>query len=166
MSDDDDVVVMKLCAFPGCGTMRDLKFDIETSEYYCKACHSRLLHSVEEGFYVLLSQEELTIVTMIFNAVAQGARYWSFAQFADYLQVISDLKKSPPCMIRSSDDLVDFFLTEYDITLGTAGGEPAVTLKDLQNIYGGFVYNGVYSALRDDAERFEQEGIINLQVVE
>ena len=170
MSDDeDDVVVLRVCHNRGCMGMEDLQFDEEVGEMFCARCRDLFSRALSEGFYVLLNEDDQAVAQTIFAAFDKGGKgFWTWSDFQDYLDRAVNRKSSQSNEVRSSEDLREYFEEEFDIklqALDKAGGAHAVTLRDLLNMYGGYLYNNV-NALREDAEQLEEDGAINLSALE
>ena len=170
MSDDeDDVVVLRVCHNRGCMGMEDLQFDEEVGEMFCAPCRSLFDRALKEGFAVLLNDDDRAVALTIFTAFDRGAKgFWTHSDFQDYLERTVNRKSHSSCEVRSPEELQDYFQDEFDIRLErqhAAGDTYAVTLRDLLNMYGGYLYNNV-NALREDAEQLEEDGSINLSALE
>lgn len=170
MSDDeDDVVVLQVCASNGCMSVEELEFDEEAGELYCLKCRELFARAEKEGFHVLLSRDDFEVVRLIFRAFDKDNKdYWTWE---DYNVFQDSLEKSTGDPLKSSNDLDDVFHGEFDITLreGPPGsaheGQFVVSLEDLEDMYGGYLFNNV-PALRDDSEALADAGIINLGALE
>eukprot|EP00331_Platyophrya_macrostoma_P001289 CAMPEP_0176406474 /NCGR_PEP_ID=MMETSP0127-20121128/892_1 /TAXON_ID=938130 /ORGANISM="Platyophrya macrostoma, Strain WH" /LENGTH=167 /DNA_ID=CAMNT_0017785605 /DNA_START=52 /DNA_END=555 /DNA_ORIENTATION=- len=167
MSDDenDDVVVMRVCARNGCVAMEDLEFDEETGEMYCASCRELFARAAKEGFHVLLSHEDLNTVELIFDAFDKGHKdHWTFEDFNLFQDAIEKCDGGP---LETSEALASYFREEFDITLKHTddNGAAVVTRMDVEDMYGGYAYNNL-PALTEDAEHLSEAGFINLSVLE
>lgn len=156
---DDDIVVMQSCATKGCVNIDGIQFDIETNESYCGECRERFQRAEREGFHVLLGLDDLALVRLIFDAFDPHSREaWTFNEWCDFASLTDH---GTDAEIHSPADLTAFFAEEYDIHLTN----DVVTLRDLENMYGGYQYNQV-DALTEDCEALEAAGKISSAVLE
>lgn len=170
MSDDeDDVVVLQVCANNGCMGVEDLVFDEEAGELYCGKCRDLFARASTEGFHLLLSQDDIDVVRLVFTAFDKDQKgYWTWEDFNLYQDSLEKCDEDP---LQSSADLDEHFHSEYDITLKDAPpgsaheGQFVVTRFDLEDMYGGYMYNNI-PALRDDSEALCDAGFINFGSLE
>ncbi|KPA86642.1 hypothetical protein ABB37_00747 [Leptomonas pyrrhocoris] len=163
-SDDEDVVVLQVCANRHCQGIDDLEFDADTNQSYCGRCRALYAQTDKEGFRILLSNEDLALVKLIFDHFDKQRRgYWTCKEWTAF-QDATDHGTGEP--IESAAALKDFFNDEYDLTLADLGSDgPVVRLVDLENMYGGYLFNNV-DALVEDSESLEQQGVLNTGVLE
>lgn len=160
--EDDDVIVLRVCSNRHCQGIDDLQFDEETGESFCGCCRDLYARAETEGFRVLLSTDYLALVQLIFSRFDTDKKgYWDYRDWRTFQSMTSH---PSPDEIDSAESLGEFFLEEYDITLGGKCG-PVVTVCDLENMYGGYIYNHI-DALVEDSEALEEEGVINTEVLE
>lgn len=162
--DDDDVVVLRVCANTGCMGIDDLQFDEETGEMYCGKCRALFERAASEGFNILLNSDDVSVVRMIFDAFDKnGKGYWTYQDYNLFQDATEKCHDAP---LASSEDLGAHFKKEYDLELTAADAEASVVqLTDLENMYGGYLYNNI-PALRDDSETLSDNGFIHLSVLE
>lgn len=175
-SDDDDVVVMRVCATRRCQCIKDLQYDEETNESYCGNCRALFARTHTEGFRILLSEDDLALVDLIFNAFDKRHRgYWTYKEWCHFQE---DINNSSSSDITDAHELREFFVEEYDIVLRPAEDKQkkaedddldstqyVIRLEDLENMYGGFAYNNV-DALVEDADALQDLGVVNTDVLE
>jgi hypothetical protein len=170
MSDDeDDVVVLQVCANNGCMDVEDLQFDEEAGELYCGKCRDLFSRAAKEGFHLLLSQDDIAVVKIIFAAFDKDKKnYWTWEDFNVFQDSLDKCDDDP---LRSSAEMDELFHEEYDISLKEApedsahAGQFVVTRFDLEDMYGGYLFNNI-PALRDDSEALSDAGFINLGALE
>jgi hypothetical protein len=165
MSDDeDDVVVLRVCHTKGCVSMDDLQFDEEVGELFCGACRELYARALRDGFALLLNEDDRAVVGTIFTTFDSDRKgFWTVADYAAFIEVVT---RDGSEAIETDEELRDFFKSEYDVALMTyGGGEFGICLQDLLDMYGGYQFNGI-DALREDSERLEAEGAINLSALE
>ncbi|KPI83041.1 hypothetical protein ABL78_7940 [Leptomonas seymouri] len=163
-SDDEDVVVLQVCANRYCQGIDDLEFDEETNRSYCGRCRALYARTEKEGFRVLLSDDDLNLVKLIFDRFdARKCGYWTFNEWNIFQEATSRGADKP---IESAEALKEFFKEEFDLTIADLGKEgPIIRLVDLENMYGGYQYNNVY-ALVEDSETLEDQGVLHTGVLE
>ncbi|KAG5492923.1 hypothetical protein JKF63_01503 [Porcisia hertigi] len=163
-SDDEDVVVLQVCANRHCQGIDDLEFDEETNQSYCGRCRALYARTETEGFRILLSDDDLGLVKLIFDKFdAKSRGFWTFKEWKAF-QEVTDRGSAEP--IESSSNLQEFFKEEYDIDIVSQGNEGAVILlADLENMYGGYLYNNI-DALVEDIEVMEGQGLLHTGVLE
>lgn len=163
-SDDEDVVVLQVCANRHCQGINDLEFDEETNQSYCGRCRALFARTEKEGFRILLSNDDLALVKLIFDHFDEKRRgYWTYKEWNAFQEATDRGAEEP---IQSSSELQEFFLEEYDLTIADLGCDgPVVRLVDLENMYGGYLYNNV-DALVEDSETLEDQNVINTGVLE
>lgn len=163
-SDDEDVVVLQVCANRHCQGIDDLEFDEETSQSYCGRCRALYARTETEGFRVLLSNDDLSLVKLIFDQFDENSRgFWTYKEWNAFQEVTERGSDDP---IESSSALKEFFKEEYDIDISPHGKDGAVVLLvDLENMYGGYLYNNV-DALVEDSETMEYQGLLHTGVLE
>ncbi|CCW68990.1 unnamed protein product [Phytomonas sp. Hart1] len=160
--DDDDVVVLQVCAH--CRGIDDLEFDTETNESYCRFCRDLFRLTKYEGFRILLNNDDLALVSLIFSTLDKGKKgFWDYKDWREFQKYTGHSSAEE---IDTSDALSLFFKEEYDLDLRKKGNNGAVIhLVDLENMYGGYAYNHI-NALTEDSMELENEGIINTGVLE
>lgn len=170
--DDDEVVVMRVCSSRGCTAMQDLQVDSETGELYCGPCLRRIRDAEQHGFRLLLDTDEMGLVRLVFTAFDEGRKgFWRYDDFNRYLEATAAARAEVD-PVEDQHHLEEYFKQEYDIQLQVAShgaeaeGEFVVTMDNLADMYGGYVYNGAYTALRDDVEVLESHGTVNSAVLE
>ncbi|ESL06560.1 hypothetical protein TRSC58_05764 [Trypanosoma rangeli SC58] len=164
MSDDDeDIIVLQVCANKRCLGIEDLQFDEESGEMYCVNCRELYARTEKEGFRLLLNDEELPVIAMIFKSFDGGKGYWTyvdFGRFRDYTDHSNDVA------IDSHEALRDFFKEEYDIGISKGvTGEYVVLKENLEDMYGGYLYNNT-NALNADCDLLEEAGMIHTETLE
>nr|CCC92937.1 conserved hypothetical protein [Trypanosoma congolense IL3000] len=164
MSDDeDDVIVLQVCANKQCLGIEDLEFDETTGEMYCAKCRELYDRAAREGFSILLSADDVDVVHMIFKRFDEGKGWWTYK---DFVRFLNSTQQPPETDINSQEDLKAFFKEEYDIDLALgSSGEYVIRVKDLEEMYGGFAYNNI-NALHKDCDVLESAGLINTAVLE
>ncbi|KEG14928.1 hypothetical protein DQ04_00251040 [Trypanosoma grayi] len=164
MSDDEeDVIVLQVCANKQCLGIEDLEFDEESGELYCASCRKLYARAEKEGFRLLLNAEDKPLVEMVFKCFDGGKGYWNYKDFVRFYEHTGHSSETD---IDSHERLQDFFKEEYDIeiTLG-ATGEYVVQQENLADMYGGYLYNNI-NALHADCDTLEDAGMINTAVLE
>ncbi|GET93027.1 hypothetical protein, conserved [Leishmania tarentolae] len=163
-SDDEDVVVLQVCANRHCQGIDDLEFDEETNQSYCGRCRALYARTETEGFRVLLSTDDLSLVKLIFDQFDENKRgFWTYKEWNAFQEATERGSDEP---IDSSAALKEFFKEEYDIDISAHGRDEAViVLVDLENMYGGYLYNNV-DALVEDSEAMECQGLLHTGVLE
>ncbi|KAG5467086.1 hypothetical protein LSCM1_01267 [Leishmania martiniquensis] len=163
-SDDEDVVVLQVCANRHCQGIDDLEFDEETNQSYCGRCRALYARTETEGFRVLLSSDDLNLVKLIFDLFDRNrCGFWTYQEWNAF-QEVTDRGADGP--IESSSALKEFFKEEYDIEISAHGKDGAVILLvDLENMYGGYLFNNV-DALVEDSEAMEDQGLLHTGVLE
>lgn len=164
VDDDDGVITLQTCSFPNCGQMRGLKLDDETGMPYCEGCLRRIADAEAHGFHLLLSIEDKAIVGLIFAGFDTEKRgFWTFHEFREYCIATN----RDDGLSNGSEDLQKFVQDEYGIDLKEDAQHGfVVKVVDLEDIYGGYVYNNQYDVLTEDAECLNDQGIIHLGVLE
>ncbi|CCW64403.1 unnamed protein product [Phytomonas sp. EM1] len=160
--DDDDVVVLRVCA--NCHGIEDLEFDEETNESYCRLCRDLFKLTKYEGFRILLNNDDLALVSLIFSTFdSQKKGFWDYKDWGEFQKCTQHF---PTEEIDNSDALASFFKEEFDLVLRKKNGNGAVIqLSDLENMYGGYAFNHI-NALTEDSETLQNDGIINMGVLE
>lgn len=163
-SDDEDVVVLQVCANRHCQGIDDLEFDEETNQSYCGRCRALYARTEKEGFRILLSTDDLALVKLIFDQFDVKRRgYWTYKEWNAFQDATERGAEEP---MESGEELKDFFLEEYDLSIADLGMDgPVVRLVDLENMYGGYLYNNV-DALVEDSDALEDQGILHTGVLE
>lgn len=163
-SDDEDVVVLRVCANRHCQSIDNLEFDVETNQSYCGRCRDLYARTETEGFRILLSDDDLALVRLIFDHFdTQRRGYWTFKDWNRFQETTDRGAEEP---MASADDLRDFFVEEYDLRLAELGIDGTVVrIIDLENMYGGYLFNNV-DALVEDSETLEDAGVLNTGVLE
>ncbi|KAH9601447.1 hypothetical protein LSM04_001986 [Trypanosoma melophagium] len=164
MSDDEeDVLVLQVCANKQCLGIEDLEFDEESGEMYCVNCREMYARAEKEGFRILLSVDDKPLVNMIFKCFDGDKGYWThedFKRFQDNTSHSSDTN------IDSHIALKEFFKEEYDIDIAPGvTGEYVVQPRNLEDMYGGYLYNNI-NALHEDCDALEDAGMINTAILE
>lgn len=163
-SDDEDVVVLQVCANRHCQGIDDLEFDEETNQSYCGRCRALYTRTEAEGFRILLSADDLALVKLIFDHFDEKSRGFWTCQEWNAFQEATDRGTEEP--VENAADLKAFFKEEYDIVIADHGKDGAVVrLVDLENMYGGYLYNNV-DALVEDSEAMEDAGLLHTGVLE
>ncbi|CBH14442.1 uncharacterized protein TEOVI_000101400 [Trypanosoma equiperdum] len=161
--DDDDVVVLQVCANKQCLGIEDLQFDEAMGEMYCANCRELYNRAAQEGFRILLSPEDVVLVRMIFDRFDNGKGYWTHDDFVRFQEsTLQDVETD----INSHEALKEFFKDEYDIELTpSSSGEYNILPENLEEMYGGYAYNNI-NALHKDCDALESIGLINTAVLE
>ena len=182
MSDDeDDVVVMRVCAGVGCDEMHGLEFDETIGESFCAECLQKLREAERDNdFRVLLSPHDQAAIRLIFDRFDHGRRgFWDFESFNEYLEVTNVNRSDALDPFESNVEMAEYIDEEYGVGCdavevpasvvglpeGTVKMSNVVTLDVLEKIYGGYMYHGV-NALRDDVDALEDAGEVNFEVLE
>lgn len=162
--EDEDIVVLRVCANRGCHRTDNIEVDEETGELYCGYCRELFARTETEGFGILLTEVDRPLVRLIFNAFDEGKKgYWDYKNWAKF-QSFTD--HPPDCEIDSDTALKAFFATQYDIELRRNHlGVYVVTLDELEAMYGGFFFNHI-DALNEDSAALEDGGVINTETLE
>ena len=159
--DEDDIVVMQVCNNTGCTSMNDVKYDVESDQMFCGECRALFMRAEKEGFHILLSRDDLALVEMIFDTFDSHQKgFWTFEDYNKYADETGE-NRDENVTVSSAEDLEEHFHAEYDINV--PAGE--LTQRHLQNMYGGYMYNG-QTALRDDAEVLGEKGLMSLAALE
>ena len=155
MSDsEEEVYLSQVCSGPDCCSGVELEYDVEQDKFYCFRCRELFARAETEGFRVILTAESKEIISLIFAAFdKKKTGEWDPATFTQFAEACFSFEVHTD----TADELTEFFHSEYDISLN--GG--VVTLENLEEMYGGFAYNGV-GALNDHADALVEEGILNL----
>jgi hypothetical protein len=163
-SDDEDIIVLQVCANRHCQGIDNLQFDTETNQSYCGRCRALYARTAKEGFRILLSNDDLDLVKLIFNLFdKKGCGYWTYKEWNAFQEATDRGAEEP---IASAADLQTFFLEEYDLTIAELGSNgPVVRLVDIENMYGGYLYNNI-DALVEDSEALEDEGLLHTGILE
>ena len=163
-SDDDDVVVLRVCATSGCMSITNLQFDEESNQFYCETCRELHKRALVEGFHILLSPEDRSAIQLIFNAFDQSRkRYWTVEDFMCYLDAIGG---SDEVSLHNSQDLQAYFAEKHEIFLEPIGnGQFAVSIDNLESMYGALAYDNL-PALKDDCDILESNGMVNFATLE
>ncbi|KAG8347126.1 hypothetical protein ERJ75_001744400 [Trypanosoma vivax] len=163
MSDDEEVILLQVCANKQCLGIEDLEFDEETGEMYCVNCRALYARTAKEGFRILLAEDEEQAVRMIFDRFDGGKGYWTYQDFVRFQDAVGS---ACDCDINSDEALRQFFKDEFDIDISQReSGEYVVWIKDLENMYGGYVYNNI-NALHKDCDTLENARLINTALLE
>lgn len=159
MSDsDDDIVLSQVCSGPDCCSGVELEFDVEQGKFYCYRCRDLFERAETEGFRILLTEESKHIIALIFAAFDKASSgRWDAQTFNQFAESCFSFEVH----ISDAAELTEFFQTEYDIALT----EGTVTLENLEEMYGGFAYNGI-GALNDHADALVEAGLLNLESLE
>lgn len=162
--DDDDVVVLQVCATKHCQGIDNLVFDEETNENYCGRCRALYARTATEGFRILLGEDDLALVKLIFKRFEQKeSGYWTYNEWAEFQKCTGH---SSGTTISSPEALQKLFKEEYDIDLSEKAGKGfVVTCTDLENMYGGYQYNHI-EALVEDSDALEEAGVLHTGVLE
>ncbi|EPY30265.1 hypothetical protein STCU_01410 [Strigomonas culicis] len=160
--EDEDVVVLQVCA--RCQGIEDLQFDEETDTSYCARCRRLFARTGTEGFRILLNNDDLALVALIFKTLdKEEHKHWTWQTWNEFSDYTEHAAEAP---IKGPEDLKNHFKEEFDIDLGEKKGEGyVITLKDLENMYGGYVYNQV-DMLTEDSEALEAVGILHTGILE
>ncbi|KAK7200937.1 hypothetical protein NESM_000152600 [Novymonas esmeraldas] len=163
-SDDEDIVVLQVCANRHCQGIDNLEFDVETNQSYCGRCRALYARTETEGFRILLSVDDLALVKLVFSHFdTKDLGFWTYKEWNTFQEVTDRGSEDP---IASAQALKEFFKDEYDLDISSHGKDgPVVRLVDLENMYGGYLYNGI-DALVEDSEAMESEGMLNTGLLE
>ncbi|KAF8283528.1 hypothetical protein C3747_1g372 [Trypanosoma cruzi] len=161
--DEEDIIVLQVCANQRCLGIEDLEFDEESGEMYCVNCRELYARAEDEGFRLLLTDEDMPLINMIFNCFDGGKRYWTYEDFDRFRGYTG---QSSETAINSHEALRDFFKEEYDIEISKgATGEYVVYKQNLEEMYGGYIYNNI-NALIADCDSLEDAGMIRTATLE
>lgn len=164
-SDDDDVVVLRVCATSGCMSISNLEFDEECNQFYCDKCRELHQRAQVEGYHILLSPEDRAAIRLIFNAFDQERKgIWTVDDFMCYLDAIGG---SDTVSLHSSEDLQAYFEEKHEIHLEAvdSNDQCGVTIENLESMYGALAFDDL-PALKEDCDILESNGMVNFATLE